>query len=441
MTRQDPQPHDPAPDAREARLQRILREIEKQLRAALPDPDQPLERIEQEVVEIGRTLREIIERETLDAAGSGYVGPQTVCACGRPARYVTLNQRLLVTLNGERTFRRAYYHCAACGQGFCPLDGRFQLGRGEQSVGVRALAARFNSYVSERKAAVELELVTGIRLSPRSLQRAGVAVGAALAAAWAERERQVFAHQVAPPTRRPWQLHLAMDGVHVLIGRDWREAKVGEVYRRGADGGVARIQYYATLAASKGFGRRMRTVAHDEGIDYCREQALLGDGAEWIWQEGAKHFPQTDEIVDLFHVLEHLWVVARARFATAAAQKTWVDAQKKRLLANGVKKVIRAVAGWKTSNKEEAKLKEQTSGYLRTHAHRMQYQTYAAKGYHLGSGVAEAGCKQVVQTRMKGAGMRWGEVGAEAMLHLRAAVCSTDPVDFRAAARRAALPS
>ena len=43
--------------------------------------------------------------------------------------------------------------------------------------------------------------------------------------------------------------------------------------------------------------------------------------------------------------------------------------------------------------------------------------------------------------------MQWGQRGtsarggAEAMLHLRAAACGTDPIDFRAAARRAALPS
>lgn len=441
MASHDPAVPDPKQDEREARIQRILQQMEKQLRAALPDPDQPLERIEQEVVEIGRTLREIIERETLDAAGSGYVGSQAVCACGRPARFVALTPRTLVTLNGERLLRRAYYHCAACGQGFCPLDQRLQLGRGEQSVGVRALAARFNSYVSERKAAVELEWVTGIRLSPRSMQRAGVAVGTALAAEWAERERQLFAHQVAPPRRRPWQLHVAMDGVFVQIGRDWREAKVGEVYERGADGGVARIQYCATLADSKAFGRRLRTVAQAEGIDYCRERALLGDGAEWIWQEGAKHFPNSDEIVDLFHVLEYLWAVAKARFPEEAAAKEWVAAQKEQLLANGVRKVIAAVSGWKSSNKEQAKLKKQVIGYLRTHAPRMAYRTYAGKGYHLGSGVAEAGNKQVVQARMKGAGMRWGEVGGEAMLHLRSAVCSTEPVDFRVAARRAALPS
>jgi Uncharacterised protein family (UPF0236) len=440
MSQPEPRP-DPQPAAREARLQRILRAVEAQLRATLPDPDQPLEQIEQEVVEIGRTLREIIERETLDAAGSGYVGSQAPCACGQPARYVTLNRRGLVTLNGERSFRRAYYHCAACGKGFCPLDQRWQLGRGEQSVGVCALAARFVAYVSERKAAAELAFVTGIRLSPRSVQRDGLAVGSALAAGWAEREQRLFTHQAPAPAQRPRQLHAAMDGVFVPIGREWREAKVGEVYRRGPTGGVERITYCATLADSKGFGRRLRTVAQAEGFDYCRSRALLGDGAAWIWQEGAKHFPRTTEIVDLFHVLEYLWGVARARFPEVTAAKEWVDEQKQRLLKNGVKEVIAAVAAWEPADSEGAKLKQQTENYLRGQAHRMLYQTYREQGFHLGSGVAEAGCKQVVQARLKGAGMRWSEAGAEAMLHLRAAVCSSDCIDFRDAARRAICAS
>ena len=53
---------DQLPEEREARIQRILREMEQKLREQLPDPDQTLEQIEQEVVEIGRQLREIIER-------------------------------------------------------------------------------------------------------------------------------------------------------------------------------------------------------------------------------------------------------------------------------------------------------------------------------------------------------------------------------------------
>ena len=191
------------PEQREARIQRILRQMEKQLREQLPDPDQTLEQIEQEVVDIGRDLREIIERETLAAAGSGHVGSRAACACGQSARFVTLTARTLVTLNGERRLQRAYYHCPACRQGFCPLDQQWQLGRSEHSVGVRALAARFVAYVSERKAAAELCFVTGIRLSARSGQRAGVAVGSALATEWAEQEARLFTRRAPPPTRRP----------------------------------------------------------------------------------------------------------------------------------------------------------------------------------------------------------------------------------------------
>lgn len=429
------------PAEREARIQRILRQMEEKLREQLPDPDQTLEQIEQEVVEIGRDLREIIERETLDAAGLGLVGAHARCACGQRARYVGVRQRTVVTMNGERPLQRAYYHCVACRQGFCPLDQRLQLGRGAHSIGVQALAARFVAYVSERQAAAEMAFVTGIRLSARSVQRAGVAVGGALAAAWAEREQRLFTHQASPPGQRPRQLHAAMDGVYVLIGREWKEAKVGEVYQRGASGGVERITYAATLADSKAFGRRLRTVAQAEGFDYSRSRALLGDGAEWIWQEGAKHFPQTVEIVDLFHVLEYLWAVARARFSEGGAAKEWVDEQRKRLLKNAVLEVIEAVAAWEPADGEEAEVQRKTEQYLRGQAHRMQYQTYQAQGFHLGSGVAEAGCKRVVQARLKGAGMRWSAGGAEAMLQLRAAVCSSDCFDFRAAARRATFSS
>src|SRR5260370_20264158 len=97
---------------REARIQRILREVEKQLRERLPNPHQPLEKTEREIVEIGREVRETIERETLADAGTGYLGSHALCACGRMARYAKLNARHLVTLNGTPAFARAYYHCA-----------------------------------------------------------------------------------------------------------------------------------------------------------------------------------------------------------------------------------------------------------------------------------------------------------------------------------------
>ena len=53
----------------------------------------------------------------------------------------------------------------------------------------------------------------------------------------------------------------------------------------------------------------------------------------------------------------------------------------------------------------------------------LQYATYREEGLPIGSGAAEAGCKTLVQSRMKRSGMNWSPRGAENMLALRADSC------------------
>jgi hypothetical protein len=428
---------EPNPSEREARIQRILREVEKQLRQSLPAPDQPLEKTEREAHDLGRKVGEIIERESLAPLDGGYVGARTRCRCGGTARYVAEYRRQIVTLNGVCSLVRAYYYCSACRAGFCPLDVRLELGRSQTSVGVRALATRFASYLPFAKAAQELEGVTGIRLAARTLEREAEAVGAALGQEWEQCEQQLWARGVGRPARRPAQLHVTMDGAYLFVEGEWKEARSLAVYERRPEGGVAHAQYYASLENSVAFGRRARTVAARAGVFHCRQVAVVADGAEWIWQEAAKHFPHAVEILDLWHVLEHLWAVARAGWGETAAE--WVAEQKERLLANGVSAVIGEIERWQPQSEEARDLQRRTVNYLRLHTPRMQYQTFREEGFHIGSGVAEASCKHVIQARLKGAGMRWSYEGAGAMLHVRAAWCSTGPTDFVSAARQATL--
>ena len=49
----------------------------------------------------------------------------------------------------------------------------------------------------------------------------------------------------------------------------------------------------------------------------------------------------------------------------------------------------------------------------------MQYDTFRAAGYFIGSGVVEAGCKTVIAGRCKQSGMFWSESGAQNILALR----------------------
>ena len=50
----------------------------------------------------------------------------------------------------------------------------------------------------------------------------------------------------------------------------------------------------------------------------------------------------------------------------------------------------------------------------------MDYPKYVANGWRIGSGLIEAACELVVNQRLNGSGMRWGDDGADAVCHLRA---------------------
>lgn len=60
----------------------------------------------------------------------------------------------------------------------------------------------------------------------------------------------------------------------------------------------------------------------------------------------------------------------------------------------------------------------QELGYFVNHVARMQYGTFRRRGFFIGSGVIEAGCKTVIGSRCKQSGMFWGEPGAENVLVL-----------------------
>ena len=58
-------------------------------------------------------------------------------------------------------------------------------------------------------------------------------------------------------------------------------------------------------------------------------------------------------------------------------------------------------------------------GYFEKNRHRTDYPTYRQKGWDIGSGPTEAGCK-IIGERLKGSGMRWVEEGAATVAALRA---------------------
>jgi len=421
----------------EALIQKLLAEYEAQLRRALKKKPRTLEQIEDTAEEVGNQVKRDLEEQIVQQQGTGDQGQQTACSCGQSARYVYDSSKRWVTRHGVLQIERAYYYCRACRRGFCPLDARLGLGSGEYSSAVVVLSARFAGYLPPRAAVRELREVCGLHLSANTLRQHAHQMGVALQVAWQAEETAFFADPDKEVGPRPSQLHLTLDGVMLHVDGGWHEVKLGCAYRRGAWGGVEAARYQASLAKSADFGKQWRVLGHICGADQCRQVGIVADGADWIWQEAGKYYPRRVQVLDYYHACQHLWEVAHLRFGEGTpTAKAWMQRQQERLLSDRVGTVVKAIDRWEAPTQAQQEGQRRVLAYLRTHARRMRYQTFREHGYHIGSGVAEAGCKAVVQARLKGPGMRWTGAGAEAMLHLRCAVCSTERTNFRPLARQ-----
>jgi hypothetical protein len=60
--------------------------------------------------------------------------------------------------------------------------------------------------------------------------------------------------------------------------------------------------------------------------------------------------------------------------------------------------------------------------YFRKKGARMHYDQYRRAGLFIGSGVVEAGCRNVIGQRLKKSGMFWSEAGAQSVIDLRCAL-------------------
>jgi hypothetical protein len=160
---------------------------------------------------------------------------------------------------------------------------------------------------------------------------------------------------------------------------------------------------------------------------------FLSDGERALHEHQGEFLPEgVICILDLFHVLEHLWKAAWCFFDEATEKKAaeaWVEAKLRKLLEGQVGSVIRGLRVMATKRGLKGKARKtvkQVTGYLERNRERMKYDEYLAAGYPIGSGVVEGACRHLVKDRMERAGMRWRREGAQAMLDLRATYLNSE---------------
>jgi hypothetical protein len=435
---------------REVLIETVLTELRRQLEAELPPDTATLAEIEAAVTRIGGKLRRDLQGQIVQRRSRAPRDNRCACpTCGQAARYHDMVPRQLTTSHGELRFFRPYYHCSGCRTGFAPLDVALGLDAGSTTTQVREWIIQVAAHLPFAPSGALLARLTGVHVGESTVERVTVAVGSALGQAQRAAATPEQRRHLPPPRHKPQRLYLSMDGIMTPLRDPWKrdgsrgtlacrwgECKTAVLYeaRPGeqGDAGVARRAYLATLGAVDTFRPLISTAARQCGYADAKEKIVLADGAAWIWVLAASQFPEAVEIVDYFHASEHLWTVARAGFGPdPEAVHAWVRARQDELLHDRVEAVLAAIAAWEPRTQADCDLQATEYGYFQQNQHRMQYGTFRAKGYHISSGVMEAGCKHVVASRLDQAGMHWRQETAEAVVTLRAALLSTEPPDLR----------
>ena len=155
------------------------------------------------------------------------------------------------------------------------------------------------------------------------------------------------------------------------------------------------------------------------GLGSAGKVVVLIDGANGLENMGKDCFKGSVQIVDFYHALEYAGRVLDARLGKnhpdhKTRQRRWA----KRLLKDKVGSLIKATRQ-ACVGQPQAQAVEEELGCFERNIQRMQYGSFRAAGYFIGSGVVEAGCKTVIGARCKQSGMFWSRPGAENVLALR----------------------
>jgi hypothetical protein len=166
---------------------------------------------------------------------------------------------------------------------------------------------------------------------------------------------------------------------------------------------------------------------------------FLGDGARWIWDLVALYYPNAIQIVDWFHACEYLTPVMKLVSGNSQAQKQWLEKVKDDLWQGRLDVVIAACQEHVQADLAvEDDPAQQAVRYYQNNQQRMDYPTYRANGYQIGSGTIESGVKQIASQRMKVSGARWNLQSARLVAKAQAAYLSGQ---WRQLAQRREYPS
>ncbi len=370
--------------------------------------------------------------------------------CGHVMASVGVKYKTLRSILGPARFGRSLFVCQRCATQRFPADEALGVEHTVFTPGAQRMMAKAASRSTFAQAAEDLALYANLRLTSKTIERCAQSIGREIEA-WMKSQdtallRQAYARQHPCETAGGVEvMYIEYDGTGVPIRRPeldgrkgkqadgsarTREVKLGCIFTQTAfdeEGQPIRdpnsTTYVGAIESSDAFGKRLFAEALRRGLHSDTKVVLITDGAQYNRSIAQLHFPNATHIIDLYHAFQHVHELATLLVPEKLRER--IEAKWKDLLDHGdIEQLIQAATQYlpRTANRRKQGLTK--INYFRSNAESMRYDAFRAKGFFIGSGVIEAGCKTVIGARLKASGMFWSEKGANAIIALRSCVCS-----------------
>lgn len=275
------------------------------------------------------------------------------------------------------------------------------------------------------QAAQVARTLLGLSIASSQIYRLTNHYGAAIAA---DLDQPVVTDQ--PPTGRSEcrttadaVVYVQADGAMLLTDDGYKENKLSRIFDATAlkqspvDDRGGRIEaslFTAHLGTAPDFTAKLRPHL-DTYKPLGANLVFISDGAIWLRQLMATHYPQATLVLDFWHLMSYIGQVGVAAYRTKKSQHEWIEEQRSLLLDSKLDIVLAHIKALRI----KTDLRDSVCSYLEANRDRMDYAGYQKRGLLIGSGAIESAHRTVVQKRLKRSGQRWSVAGAQHVLNLR----------------------
>jgi len=348
--------------------------------------------------------------------------------CDVPMRHKGLLPAGMVTTVGKVNYRRPRWRCETCDEDCYPHDALLRFSDHNLSWTLAKICSRMAAQLSSFEEARDtLAEDYGVHLAKETVREVSEGAGQKVVEQEDERRHKIMERQAPLPecAEKPDKACVFADGTTVHTEGDWHEIRVTTVTTEDAVGKPLARQSRARFLPVTEVAWVLLLLARGVGYQEARLRAFIADGAQWLWKLAGEYFGSAIQILDWFHLAEHVHKAANLLNGEGSdAAKQWAKQIKDELWEG------RSAVALELVRQEHSKVRSPTkrealqelATYLENNQTRMDYPRYRALELPVGSGQVEAQCKTLVGARCKQAGMRnWTYAGAEAILRLRAA--------------------